>query len=56
MVHLLEKAIKVLPAQRLWVNPDCGLKTRAYPETTASLTNLMAATKEMRQKLNVTAS
>jgi 5-methyltetrahydropteroyltriglutamate--homocysteine methyltransferase len=56
IVHLLEKAIKVLPPQRLWVNPDCGLKTRAYPETTASLTNLMAATKEMRQQLNVTSA
>src|SRR5262249_39539723 len=34
------------PAERLWVNPDCGLKTRGYDETTESLRNLVTATRE----------
>ncbi|MDY5589346.1 MAG: 5-methyltetrahydropteroyltriglutamate--homocysteine S-methyltransferase [Arcanobacterium sp.] len=46
--ELLQQASAVVPAERLWVNPDCGLKTRAYAETIASLTNLVAAAKELR--------
>lgn len=48
MVHLLEKAVKVLPPDLIWVNPDCGLKTRGWPETKAALENMVAAAKAMR--------
>ena len=47
---LLEKAAQVVPHDRLWVNPDCGLKTRAYPETIASLKNLVAAAHKLREE------
>ena len=39
----LREALKAVPAERLWVNPDCGLKTRGVDEATASLHNLVAA-------------
>ncbi|MFG0247596.1 MAG: 5-methyltetrahydropteroyltriglutamate--homocysteine S-methyltransferase [Phycisphaeraceae bacterium JB051] len=48
MVELLKQALDVLPADRLWVNPDCGLKTRAWPQTLASLSNMVAAAREVR--------
>jgi 5-methyltetrahydropteroyltriglutamate--homocysteine methyltransferase len=48
MVNLLEKAVKVLPADQIWVNPDCGLKTRGWPEVKAALTNMVEAAKQMR--------
>ncbi|WP_425629525.1 5-methyltetrahydropteroyltriglutamate--homocysteine S-methyltransferase [Cellulophaga lytica] len=48
---LLEKASKLLPVDNIWVNPDCGLKTRDWPETKAALENLVAAAKTMRSKL-----
>ena len=48
MVTLLRKASSVIPAERLWVNPDCGLKTRAWPETLAALRNLVAAAAALR--------
>jgi 5-methyltetrahydropteroyltriglutamate--homocysteine methyltransferase len=44
----LRAALKAVPAERLWVNPDCGLKTRNPDEVSASLTNLVAAAKEIR--------
>ncbi len=44
----LRAALKAVPAERLWVNPDCGLKTRDHGEVSASLSNLVAATKEVR--------
>jgi 5-methyltetrahydropteroyltriglutamate--homocysteine methyltransferase len=44
----LREALKAVPADRLWVNPDCGLKTRNSDEVNASLANLVAATKEVR--------
>jgi 5-methyltetrahydropteroyltriglutamate--homocysteine methyltransferase len=44
----LRAALKAVPAERLWVNPDCGLKTRNPEEVSASLANLVAATKEVR--------
>jgi len=46
---LLKKALRVIPAERLWVNPDCGLKTRNWPEVRDSLKNMVAATHEMRE-------
>jgi len=51
MVGLLERAARVLPVENLWVNPDCGLKTRGWPETLASLANLVAAAGLLRAKL-----
>ncbi len=45
---LLARAVKALGADRLWVNPDCGLKTRAWPETRASLAGLVAAAQRAR--------
>jgi 5-methyltetrahydropteroyltriglutamate--homocysteine methyltransferase len=51
MVALLEKAVVVVPAERLWVNPDCGLKTRAWPETRAALANMVRAAQVMRERL-----
>lgn len=47
MVDLLKKAQAVIPATRLWVNPDCGLKTRHWEETEESLTAMVEAAKEM---------
>ncbi|GAA4519722.1 5-methyltetrahydropteroyltriglutamate--homocysteine S-methyltransferase [Sphingobacterium thermophilum] len=48
MVDLLRKAKEVVPAEQLWVNPDCGLKTRAWPETKAALENMVKAAKILR--------
>lgn len=50
MTGLLEKAEKVIPADQLWVNPDCGLKTRGWAEVEPSLVNLVKAAKNMREK------
>lgn len=52
MVHLLRKAKSVVPAEQLWVNPDCGLKTRAWPETTAALKSMVEAAKILRAETN----
>ncbi|MBT1003858.1 5-methyltetrahydropteroyltriglutamate--homocysteine S-methyltransferase [Paenarthrobacter sp. DKR-5] len=49
--ELLETAVAHVPARQLWVNPDCGLKTRGYEETVESLRNLVEATKEVRAAL-----
>ncbi|MCX4445354.1 5-methyltetrahydropteroyltriglutamate--homocysteine S-methyltransferase [Streptomyces sp. NBC_01789] len=48
---LLRTGLKAIPAERLWVNPDCGLKTRGWPETRASLENLVAAARTVRGEL-----
>ncbi|WP_406179804.1 5-methyltetrahydropteroyltriglutamate--homocysteine S-methyltransferase [Streptomyces sp. NBC_01006] len=45
---LLRKGLEAIPADRLWVNPDCGLKTRGWPETRTSLQNLVAAAHQVR--------
>ena len=39
-----------MPKERLWVNPDCGLKTRGWPETKAALENRVKAAKILREK------
>ncbi|MBL1080327.1 hypothetical protein JK358_38620, partial [Nocardia sp. 2] len=44
----LAAALKAVPAERLWVNPDCGLKTRHTEEVVASLRNLVAAAQALR--------
>jgi len=48
MIDLLRKAKDVVPASQLWVNPDCGLKTRAWPETKAALEAMVEAAKVLR--------
>lgn len=50
MVDLLEKAATLIDKDRLWVNPDCGLKTRGWVETEASLKNMIEAAKIVRKK------
>jgi 5-methyltetrahydropteroyltriglutamate--homocysteine methyltransferase len=45
----MRKAASRLPAERLWVNPDCGLKTRAWPETEAALLAMVQAARTLRQ-------
>ena len=49
--HLLRKAMDVVPVERLWVNPDCGLKTRGWPETIEQLKVMMEVTKKLRAEL-----
>ena len=51
MIKLMSKAVQRIPAERLWVNPDCGLKTRAWPETEAALVNMVAAARQLRGQL-----
>ncbi|WP_353816708.1 5-methyltetrahydropteroyltriglutamate--homocysteine S-methyltransferase [Agromyces sp. SYSU T00266] len=53
---LLERAVDGVPAGRLWVNPDCGLKTRGYDETVASLANIVEATRSVREGVAVATS
>ncbi|OBF57054.1 5-methyltetrahydropteroyltriglutamate--homocysteine S-methyltransferase [Mycobacterium sp. 852002-50816_SCH5313054-b] len=48
MAESLRAALRAVPPQRLWVNPDCGLKTRNADEVTASLRNMVAAAREVR--------
>jgi 5-methyltetrahydropteroyltriglutamate--homocysteine methyltransferase len=48
MAESLRAALRAVPAERLWVNPDCGLKTRNVDEVTASLQNMVAAAREVR--------
>ena len=48
MAELLRKAARRIPVERLWVNPDCGLKTRGWPETRESLENMVKAAKRLR--------
>jgi 5-methyltetrahydropteroyltriglutamate--homocysteine methyltransferase len=56
IADLLARAQKVLPAGRLWVNPDCGLKTRGWSEVEAALTNMVGAAKLSRRRLTGAAS
>ncbi|MCU9588658.1 5-methyltetrahydropteroyltriglutamate--homocysteine S-methyltransferase [Proteus mirabilis] len=51
IVGLLRKAQSRIPAERLWVNPDCGLKTRGWSETRAALANMVEAAKYLRQNV-----
>jgi 5-methyltetrahydropteroyltriglutamate--homocysteine methyltransferase len=48
IVQLMRKAAKRIPAERLWVNPDCGLKTRQWAEVIPALSNMVAAAKSLR--------
>ena len=49
--HLLRKALNVIPKERLWVNPDCGLKTRGWTETVEQLKVMVDVTKKLRAEL-----
>ena len=49
MVDLMRKAARRIPPERLWVNPDCGLKTRDWPETLDSLGNMVEAARRLRE-------
>ncbi|KHS91886.1 5-methyltetrahydropteroyltriglutamate--homocysteine methyltransferase [Pectobacterium brasiliense] len=49
MEALLKKAAQRIPAERLWVNPDCGLKTRGWPETRQALANMVQAAQRLRE-------
>ncbi len=51
MLTLLRRAAQVIPPAQLWVNPDCGLKTRGWPETEAALRNMVAAARAMRSEV-----
>ncbi|WP_428774242.1 5-methyltetrahydropteroyltriglutamate--homocysteine S-methyltransferase [Vibrio sp.] len=50
---LINKAIGKIPVERIWVNPDCGLKTRSWAETEAALVNMVTAAKKLRRHLVV---
>ncbi|WKN41898.1 5-methyltetrahydropteroyltriglutamate--homocysteine S-methyltransferase [Tunicatimonas pelagia] len=52
IVQLLEKAQAVLPASQLWVNPDCGLKTRGWNETKHALEAMVSAAQQLRQSIS----
>ncbi|HEY6358761.1 MAG TPA: 5-methyltetrahydropteroyltriglutamate--homocysteine S-methyltransferase, partial [Vicinamibacterales bacterium] len=52
MVDLLEKASAVVPADKLWVNPDCGLKTRRWEEVMPALIHMVAAAKRLRSRIS----
>ena len=52
IVTQIEKLLEVLPKEQLWINPDCGLKTRNYEEVVPSLTNMVKAVQIVRQRLN----
>ena len=52
IVALLTEAVRAVPGERLWVNPDCGLKTRGYAEVEPALRNLVAATRRIRTTLS----
>jgi 5-methyltetrahydropteroyltriglutamate--homocysteine methyltransferase len=56
MNSLLKKALKVIPAERLWVNPDCGLKTRTWKEVEPALREMVQAALAMRTSFVVAAS
>ena len=52
MENLLKKALDVLDAEQIWVNPDCGLKTRDWPETKLALQSMVEATKSVRSQIS----
>ncbi|MEM7680210.1 MAG: 5-methyltetrahydropteroyltriglutamate--homocysteine S-methyltransferase [Pseudomonadota bacterium] len=56
MVKLMDKAANVLDADQLWVNPDCGLKTRGWAEVEPALKNMVDAAKQLRAKTQVKAA
>ncbi|MBU2977994.1 5-methyltetrahydropteroyltriglutamate--homocysteine S-methyltransferase [Alteromonas sp. C1M14] len=53
--NLIETLVDILPVEKLWINPDCGLKTRQWSEVLPALSNMVSATELWRQKLTQTA-
>ena len=53
MEKLVKRAFEVIPAERLWINPDCGLKTRGWDETKLALQNMVTVAKNLRKSLIV---
>ena len=53
MISLIEKAKAVIPSDKLWINPDCGLKTRGWDETKAALIEMVNAARELRKTVTV---
>jgi len=51
MQQLIRKAAEYIPIERLWINPDCGLKTRSWQEAAQGLSNMVIAAKALRQEL-----
>ncbi|MFI0448977.1 5-methyltetrahydropteroyltriglutamate--homocysteine S-methyltransferase [Actinomadura sp. 6N118] len=51
ITDLAEKILRVLPANQVWINPDCGLKTRTYDQVEAALTNVVTATTDLRERV-----
>jgi 5-methyltetrahydropteroyltriglutamate--homocysteine methyltransferase len=51
MEEVVKGSLEALPKENFWINPDCGLKTRDWPETEASLKNLVALAKKLREEL-----
>jgi len=56
LTELLDTALESIPARQVWVNPDCGLKTRGYAETVQSLHNMLEATRAVRAKIGTSVS
>ncbi len=54
IINLMEKAVQRIPAERLWVNPDCGLKTRNWEEVKPALRNMIAASRYLSSHLSAT--
>ena len=52
IVQALKRMQEVLDDRQIWVNPDCGLKTRGWPETVAALENMCKAAAETRKQLS----
>jgi len=53
IIVLMEKAMQHIPMERLWINPDCGLKTRAWPEVEKALLNMVNAAGRLRQRIDL---
>jgi 5-methyltetrahydropteroyltriglutamate--homocysteine methyltransferase len=53
IIHLIDKAATLIPAERLWINPDCGLKTRNWAEVEAALKNMVKAAYLLREKYKI---
>ncbi len=51
IIALVQKAADRIPSERLWVNPDCGLKTREWKGVIPALTNMVAAAKKLRSSM-----
>ncbi|MFD1392786.1 5-methyltetrahydropteroyltriglutamate--homocysteine S-methyltransferase [Lacticaseibacillus jixianensis] len=52
IVKIIHEILRRIPKENVWINPDCGLKTREEPETVASLRNMVQATKQVREELS----